>query len=273
MAKGTFKRTELYEHLRPAAMIAGMGVGLVVIVIFHLTLPDKAAKIIIDRGGLIYPFSVQNMMWLAFFVALAELSIRWATVRAERAQLMLGHLPEDDRTVLVAEDLPDIFREIRARPNAQRCFLPRLIQRCVLQFQASQSIEQSASLLNTSLEMFIHEIDLRYAFLRYLSWFIPSLGFIGTVISLGHALAYAGGSEIGDPNLLSEVTSRLALAFDSTLLALILASFVVFLQTVVQSREEKVLNLGAEYCLDNLINRLYVGPVTRQLAYVPKAEA
>jgi len=274
MAKRVTKRTELYEHLRPYAVLAGIAAGIGLITLFHFVLPDAAAKVLIDRGGLIYPFSVQNMMWIAFFIALAELTIRVCTVRAESAQLRLNLLPEDDRTVLVAEDLPEIFRDVRSKPKSERCFLPRLIQRCILQFQASQSIEQSASLLNTSLEMFIHEVDLRYSLLRYLSWLIPSLGFIGTVIGIGHALAYAGlPGKFEDPGLLSEVTSRLAVSFDGTLLALVLASIVVFLHTIIQSREEKVLNLSGEYCLDNLINRLYVGPATRQIAFVAKENA
>ena len=39
---------------------------------------------------------------------------------------------------------------------------------------------------------------------------------------------------------------------------LVLASILVFLQNIIQSKEEHALNLGAQYCLDNLINRLYV---------------
>ncbi|MEZ0003220.1 MotA/TolQ/ExbB proton channel family protein [Sinorhizobium fredii] len=267
------KRTELYETLRPGVAAASIAVAVVLVTTFHFTLPDAIAKVLIDRGGLIYPYSVQNMMWVAFCVALGELGIRLITVKAEGEQLRRNLLPEDERVVLVAEDLPPIYKNLRAAQNAERCFLPRLIKRCILQFQASQSIEQSASLLNTSLEMFIHEIDLRYSLLRYLSWLIPSLGFIGTVIGIGHALAYAGSASPDDPDLLSEVTSRLAISFDGTLLALVLASIVVFLQTIVQAREERILGRSGEYCLDNLINRLYIGPTTRQPAFVAKENA
>ncbi|WHO82577.1 MotA/TolQ/ExbB proton channel family protein [Rhizobium leguminosarum] len=270
MSKSRAKKTELYEALRPPVAAGAIVAALLLIVFFHFVLPDQAAKILIDRGGLIYPFSVQNMMWVAFSVALGELLIRVMTIRAEGGQLVLDLLPEGDTVVLVAEDLPPIYKNLRSSKNAERCFLPRLIKRCILQFQASQSIEQSASLLNTSLEMFIHEIDLRYSLLRYLSWFIPSLGFIGTVIGIGHALAYAGAASPDDPNLLSEITSRLAVSFDGTLLALALASIVVFLHTIVQAREERILGRSGEYCLDNLINRLYVGPLTRQPAFLAK---
>lgn len=261
MAKSE-RAPQLFEQYRPIVVVLMIAVGLCVIIFLHFILPQPAAKILLDRGGLIYPFSVQNFMWIAFFVGLGELGIRLATVLTEGRQIALGFLPEDDEVVLTAEDLPELYRNIKAARFANRCFLPRLLQRCILQFQASRSIEQSASLLNTSLEMFIHEIDLRYSLLRYLCWLIPSLGFIGTVVGIGHALAYAGlPGKFQDPNLLSEVTSRLAVSFDGTLLALLMASILVFLQTVVQSREEHTLNGAGQYCLDNLINRLYVGPI------------
>lgn len=243
---------------RPLVALAATFLAIVLITILYFTLPEHAAALLLDRGQT-FPFSVQNGMWVAFFIALGELALRLISARDEQRQLDLGYLPQDDRTVLQAEDLPAIYRVLRSSPYIERCFLPRLIDRCVLQFQASHSTDQSASLLNTSLEMFIHEVDLRYNMLRYLCWVIPSLGFIGTVVGIGRALATAGApGAAGDPELLNIVTSRLAVAFDGTFLALVMASILVFLQNVIQSKEEHALNLAGQYCLDNLINRLYV---------------
>ena len=170
-----------------------------------------------------------------------------------------GVLPEDQKTILQAEDLKGIYKTVRSREgNAQRCFLPRLINRCVLQFQASLSTDQSASLLNTDLEMFLHEVDLRYNMLRYICWAISSLGFIGTVVGIGSALAEAAAHSADQTDLLPELTGRLAVSFNGTFLALVMASILFFLQNVIQSKEEHALNLAGQYCLDNLINRLYV---------------
>lgn len=247
------------ERMRPyIAFLSGcVGVGLVALL--DRSLPDAAAKLLLDRGGLGYPFSIQNIMWIMFCVALGELALRFLAARAEGHQLSLGYLPEDRRTVLQAEELAPIYQRVRQNENARHCFLPRLIERCVLQFQTSRSIDQSALLLNTSVEMFLHEVDLRYGMLRYITWLIPSLGFIGTVIGISYALAFAGvPGSIEDPNLLTELTSRLAVAFNTTLLALILSAVILFFQNVAQSREEHALNRAGQYCLDNLINRLYV---------------
>ena len=54
-----------------------------------------------------------------------------------------------------------------------------------------------------------------------------------------------------------KVTERLGVAFSTTLLALVMASILVFIQNVVQGKEENALNKAGQYCLDNLINRLY----------------
>ena len=208
------------------------------------------------------PYSVQNMMWIAFAVGLGQLTIRFSSARAEMRQLKMTYLPEDPRVILQSADLPEIYRKLRSSAFRDRCFLPRLIDRCILQFQASRSTAQSASLLNTSVEMFLHEVDLRYNMLRYLCWLIPSLGFIGTVIGIGGALEWAGQSTPDNKKLLNEVTELLSVSFNGTFLALVLASVLVFLQNRIQEKEEHALNQGAQYCLDNLINRLYVEEIS-----------
>ena len=79
--------------------------------------------------------------------------------------------------------------------------------RCILQFQGSHSVNQANSLLNSSLELFQHELELKYAMLRYLVWLIPTLGFIGTVVGIAFALDYAANIEDPqDPTLLAEIT-------------------------------------------------------------------
>lgn len=248
----------LEEQRRKIALIC-LAIGLALVTFLHFILPDEPAKIFLDRGGLGYPFSVQNVIWIVFAVGCGELFVRFKVGRAETEQLTRNYLPQDERTVLEASDLGEIYRLVRSSPGASKCFLPRLIQRAILQFQSSQSIDQASALLNTSVEMYLHEVDLRYNMLRYLTWLIPSLGFIGTVVGVGRALSYAGDPlHAQDPALLNEVTRRLAISFDGTFLALLLAALLVFLTNVAQSREEHALNRAGQYCLDNLVNRLFV---------------
>lgn len=244
------------RQLIALACVAG---GLAWVVLLHFTLPDEPAKIFLDRGGIGYPFTVQNFIWLVFAIGCGELWVRFRTGRAEMNQIARSYLPEDEKTVLEAANLGEIYRRVRSDEGAATCFLPRLIQRAILQFQSSQSIDQASALLNTSVEMYLHEVDLRYNMLRYLTWLIPSLGFIGTVIGIGRALSFAGDpANAQNALLLNEVTRRLSISFDGTFLALVLAALLVFLSNLAQSREEHALNRAGQYCLDNLINRLFV---------------
>lgn len=212
-----------------------------------------------DRSLVRFPFpaTVQNVMWLVFFLGLGELILRFVDGSREVGQVRRGYLPEDERTILRSEDLAPIFNRVRHAPGASVRFLPRLIHRVLLQFQLTRSVEQANALLNSSLELYLHEIDLRYNLLRYVMWLIPSLGFIGTVIGIALALNIAGQVESQDPQLLSILADQLGVAFYTTLLALLQAAVLVALMHVAQGREERALNDAGQYCLDNLINRLY----------------
>ena len=244
---------------RAAAALISLALGCVFIATLHFTLNDTFANILLDRETQLgtYPATIQNIQWLVFFVGMGELVVRFITGREELAELERGYLPTDDSVILRAQDLGGLYAKARSNPRAQELFLPRLIQRAILQFQSSRSVDQANTLLNSSLELYLHEIDLRYNMLRYISWVLPSLGFIGTVIGIALALAYAGVTDPQDPALLGNLTTKLAVAFNTTIVALLQAMVLVFTMHVVQAREERALNGAGQYCVDNLINRLY----------------
>lgn len=248
-----------HTRIRLITLIVSLLTAVIVIALLARLLPTGAAVIALDINRSTWPLTVQNILWLAFFAGLGELAIRWRAVRLEESQIDRNYLPEDEETVLrPGEDLTPIYQKVRASKYRETCFVPRLIERCVLGFNISHSADQTNSLLNSSLELYLHEIDLRYNIPRYITWLIPSLGFIGTVIGIMMALNYAGDrANVQSPDMLYQVTERLGVAFATTLLALVQASILVFIQNVVQGREESALNKAGQYCLDNLINRLY----------------
>jgi biopolymer transport protein ExbB/TolQ len=250
----------IFSH--PFILLACLAGALALIQIFDLYLPDSWGTVLTDRGRSTYPLTVQNIMWLVFAIGIGELIVRARDAAAEHAELGRRYLPEDETTILQGPELRRIYAAAReamqpGSPSEGR-FLPRLIQRVVTQFQTNQAVDQANALLNSSLELSLHEIDLRYSMVRYVIWAIPTLGFIGTVVGISLALAYAGSVDLQDPSLLSELTKRLAVAFDTTLLALVMSAVLVLIQHVVQAYEERTLNQAGQYCLDNLINRLYV---------------
>ena len=232
---------------------------------------ENAARVILFSSeglrlpGMVEPlpaaFTIQNLMWLFFFWGVAEIVTRIVQTNRDMEPVGARLLPEDRETMLRARDLGPIYRRVNEGGYSESSFLPRLITRTILQFQSSRSVSQANSLLNTTLELCHHEVELRYNALRYLVWLLPTLGFIGTV--LGIALALDNASGLTDFNndqmkeMLPKMTGSLGVAFYTTLLALLQSAVLVFALHLTQAREERALNRAGQYCLDNLINRLW----------------
>ena len=256
-----------WKHAETTQRLIAFGVSLVigVAVIAVLTVflggeESQAGAFLLDLNteNFHYPFTIQNAMWLMFFVGCGELWVRFQRSNQELAQLSKQYLPEDDSIMLRSQDLGSIYNSMRPVEGERTYFLQRLAMRCILQFQGSRSVNQANSLLNSSLELFQHELELKYNMLRYLVWLIPTLGFIGTVVGIAFALDLAASLKgPGDSSLLGQITGRLGVAFYTTLLALVQSALLVFVLHIVQQKEEMALNRSGQYCLDNLINRLY----------------
>jgi biopolymer transport protein ExbB/TolQ len=199
-------------------------------------------------------FSVQAFMWVAMFIGLGELWIRGRAMRAEQATLLSRLLPEDERSLLTAEDLKSIY--LKSRSMSRSAVLPTLVRRLSMEFRKSRSIDRVNGLLDSSLELFLHQLDLRYTLLRYVVWVIPTLGFVGTVIGIADAMAFAGSGAVEMENLLSPTTQKLAVAFYTTLVALLQSGVLVFGMNSIQAGEEKAINDAGQYCLENLVMRL-----------------
>src|SRR5881392_1252966 len=220
-----FAKPQRAQALAVFALLAVLFIGFL-----SLLLPSgtRAAVLILDKPSqhFMYPFTIQNLMHIVFFMGLGELFVRWRIAAREERFLGKSYLPEDDQTVLGPEDLGPIRRQVAAQFDHEHGFLPSLINMAVLQFQSSSSVEQAAGIMNQHLELISHRVDLRYGLVRFIAWVVPTLGFIGTVYSLGASLASAGTTDTLD---LKVVARTLGIGFDCTMIALIESAFLVFL--------------------------------------------
>ena len=257
--------------VRIVTLAGSLAAAVVWVGLLSLLVPadTEAAKLLLDRTTQLftYPFTIQNVMWIVFFVAAGELLVRHRVGGREEDQLRLSLLPEDEKTVLRREDVGALYRRVRQSDAQGQYWLQRLLTGVILQFQSSGSVNQVNAMFNSSMELYQHETELRYNLLRYLVWLIPTLGFIGTVIGIAFALQSAGELFAGPepntpleelaPQLMTSLTDRLGVAFYTTLLALLQAAVLMFAMHMVQGREEGALNRVGQYCLKNLVNRLY----------------
>lgn len=236
-----------------------LAVGIIAALSYLLPKNGKLALFLLDHSdtsSFPYPFTIQNVMHVLFALGLAEVIVRWHRVMIEGRFRRMGLLPEDGSSVLQYSELGPLRRRIVGLDADEASYLPHLIDLSIMQLITTRSVEQAVSIYTSALELMSHRLDLSYQTIRYLVWLIPTIGFIGTVVGISIAL-----EGLNDPKHidLGRITAGLAVAFYTTILALLESVVIVFFMNMVQRREELALNRAADYCLRNLINRYYAG--------------
>ena len=240
-------------------------VGVLVIVMLSLALKEgsTAAKLILDMTGsdaqLPYPLTIQNGLIIFLALGVGEVLYRRAWIGRELRAMEARLLPENPQTVLTPEDVPMLRRKIVTAKAYAPGYIMTVIDQCLVYFETNRSPENTHQLLNSLVDLELHRADLRYSLLRYLAWLIPTIGFIGTVVGIAGALSFldfADGARSSSQNM-EPVVNALALAFNTTIMALIFSAILVFLMGGTQRKEEDVINSCSDYCLRNLVNRLY----------------
>jgi len=108
-------------------------------------------------------------------------------------------------------------------------------------------------------------LDSSFSMLRVFVWAIPILGFIGTVLGISDAVGAFSYSVDNAASLevmrdsIGSVTTGLGVAFDTTLLALVMSILIMFPMSSLQKAEEDLLAAGEQYCDDQLVGRLQDG--------------
>jgi biopolymer transport protein ExbB/TolQ len=97
------------------------------------------------------------------------------------------------------------------------------------------------------------QLDSSLSLVRYIAWAIPAIGFVGTARGIGDALTFADAAVKGD---ISSVTSWLGLAFNSTLVGLMLCLPLMYFIHVVQSTQEGTMLEIQSYCCDHVVDSM-----------------
>lgn len=160
---------------------------------------------------------------------------------------------------IIPDDALDRHKELRAAVDRESRWRDRLLPECMLaalhRFHATNSIQDAANAVKERAELAADQLDSSLSLVRYIAWAIPAIGFIGTVRGIGLALAFAEDALKGD---ITPVIEALGLAFNSTLVALILSMGLMYIMHVVQSRQEAFVIDTQTYCRDKIIDIMKV---------------
>jgi len=120
-------------------------------------------------------------------------------------------------------------------------------------YAGTKNVQNLSDAVESSLEALAIRQDSENSMIRYLIWAIPSIGFIGTVRGIGEALSMADKALAGD---ISGMTNSLGVAFNSTLVALLLSIFLMFLFHQLQRLQDSEILDTQAYCDKYLLGRI-----------------
>lgn len=172
-----------------------------------------------------------------------------------------------DFPVTAATDLSDdehvhmVRQEIAKRDDFTWSIVLNRMDRMLALWLGSKDVSRVATYASSESSRDTTAADSSYSLSRVLIWAIPILGFIGTVVGLGQAVSgfgvLGGAAEISAiKTAIGQVTVGLGVAFDTTLLALILVVFLMFPLTSLQRKEEFLFVEIDNYLEDSILSRL-----------------
>lgn len=257
--------TRLHDE-RPARAEAPLGrTGLIAIAltaVFYLVVvtPLRATtfgEIFAARGWVPYVISYFSI-WSGVLLAW-----KYRRLHAQSRVFELDLLPTAIAERLTPSTTPAFLSYLRGLPpDLVGGFLVRRVCRTLEQFRGRANVPEAVDHLRVQAERDEAVVESSFTMLRVFIWAIPILGFIGTVLGIGasvggfsESVAAAADLEVMKDSI-GTVTTGLGIAFDTTLLALVMSLFIMFPTSSLQKAEEDFLSRVDEYCQRHLVARL-----------------
>jgi hypothetical protein len=180
---------------------------------------------------------------------------RYLEVRRQRRAFKLELLPPD--VCILPEDARLHQRRVEQQAGTRSYLLADMLRLALAKFAVSRNSHEVGETIRTQADLSLSRLVSSMAMVHYLAWAIPAIGFLGTVRGLAGSLSLGGETQMAMREFIKQATGHLNVAFDCTLVALALSLGVMFLLHAVQREEEALVLDCQQYCLENLVTRLY----------------
>jgi biopolymer transport protein ExbB/TolQ len=214
-------------------------------------------QLFLDRGPTPY-----FMAFLSFW-SLTIMSVKWRKLTFQEKALSLEIVPHSHDFSLAPASAKDVLDRMYGVVDDPKHFvLFNRIERALLNLHNIGMVSDVSEMLRAQADNDEDQMESSYAMVRGFIWAIPILGFIGTVMGLSQAIGKFGSVlGAGDAiealkNTLQDVTAGLAVAFDTTFVALVAALSIQLLLTALKKREEGFLDDCKDYCHRHIISKL-----------------
>ncbi len=188
---------------------------------------------------------------------LAVMGYKARRLMHERDMLERRLLEIPEGTSVLPQDAREYSRALEALPEAEQDYLlPRTLLSALQRFATTGNIQAASDTIKENCEIESDRMDSEMSMVRYVTWAIPSIGFIGTVRGIGDALGQAYKAMEGD---ISGVTVSLGVAFNSTFVALLLSMVIMFCLHQLQLSQERLV-MDCQRYADRRLLRFLVTP-------------
>jgi MotA/TolQ/ExbB proton channel family len=183
---------------------------------------------------------VEGVELIMFCCAVSALGAKWLRSLVERRAFHAEVLPPWNGRAVPLSEAPTLLSGLQRLPtHLQNTFFVQRV-RAVLEFlcqrhSAAELDDQMRALLDSDAIV----LEGSFSLTRFITWAIPILGFLGTVLGITDAISGAT-PEVLEKNL-SQVTDGLSYAFDATALALSLTMITMFCSFLVERVEQGIL--------------------------------
>ena len=237
-------------------LAASLVMAVVLMAVLVLATPEENPhRILVMLGGTMPEGLIQGVTYFLFFFGMLEvLELRRRLVH-EGDAFEAHLLPEKENYIISCEDANQIKLNMQRLERSQRFLLTDLIVKACTKYRLGKSTSEVLALTETEVKLYNDEFESEQAYINYAAWAIPSVGFIGTVIGIAASLGFA--NEASTPEGIEKVTGMLAVAFDTTLVALVLSIVLMFLIHDLNKRQDRLFVRMSNYIIDNLVNRFY----------------
>jgi biopolymer transport protein ExbB/TolQ len=244
----------------PSLVVTG-AVALGVTALFYLAvvqplLGTRFGDLFGDRGWVPYVITFLSA-WAG--VVLVE---KLRRLSRQRDALELELLPTRIGARITPDNAGDFVEHLSSLGPRRGGLLLQRIRRALQHFEARRDARELQSQLENQANTDADAVESSYAMVRVFIWAVPILGFIGTVVGIGAAVGGFSEAVGGAVDLevmkesIGSVTSGLSVAFDTTLIALVLSIPIMFASSAVQKIEEGFLAEIEDYCDEHLLRRL-----------------
>lgn len=209
--------------------------------------PDRSMVIIVKDYE-------QEICFILGLWAMAVMGYKGRRAWRERRQFDQPLVAVEDGTRILPEDSRQLARPLQAlSAHEQEYLLPRALMTALQRFSSTRNIQDVSSAVSDVCDTESARLDSELSMVRYIAWAIPSVGFIGTVRGMGEALGQAHRAVEGD---IVGVTASLGVAFNSTLIALLISIVLMFLMHQLELLQEKLVLDCHAYCDRHLLRHL-----------------